>query len=130
MFKSISSARFIRPVGFLSIFCAIILSFYVLAGPRIPHSFPSLIQGPIAAGNVDLDDKGVFIRAFLDIEIDGPWDSKPIQKLCARTKWEEGLTFVCEAPQGGVGNVRNVFLNCVRYAIQAGGSSSIVFPKT
>ncbi|KFY82812.1 hypothetical protein V500_10317 [Pseudogymnoascus sp. VKM F-4518 (FW-2643)] len=71
----------------------------------------------------NLDDKATFIQAFLDYEIDGAFDPVPIRELCANKTWNDNLTIVCGAPQGGIGNVRNVFLTCVRYAIEAGGWS-------
>lgn len=76
----------------------------------------------------NLDDKATFIQAFLDHEIDGPFDPEPIQKVCASKKWNDNLTIVCGAPQGGIGNVRNVFLTCLRYAIEAGGWSPALVP--
>jgi len=66
--------------------------------------------------------KAAFIDPILTSEIDGPFDNSTLAQLCASRKWSPGLIFMCEAPQGGVANVRNVFLNCVRYAIEAGGS--------
>lgn len=68
-------------------------------------------------------DKKSFIQAILDNEIDGKFDPKPIQKVCASKKWNPDLIFICGTPQGGIGNVRNVVLTCVRYAIEAGGWS-------
>jgi hypothetical protein len=68
--------------------------------------------------------KNIFIQNTLMTEVDGPFDNQTIVDLCAKTQWTPGLIFSCEAPEGGVGNVRNVFLNCVRYAIEAGGSRS------
>lgn len=65
--------------------------------------------------------KPVFIHNTLINEIDGPFDNRTIVDLCAKTQWVPGLIFKCEAPEGGVGNVRNIFLNCIRYTIEAGG---------
>lgn len=70
-----------------------------------------------------LDDKATFVRAFLEHEIDGAFDPAPIREVCASKTWNDKLTIVCGAPQGGIGNVRNVFLTCLRYAIEAGGWS-------
>ena len=76
---------------------------------------------PLSRLGADLDDKETFIQAVLDHEIDGPFDPIPIQQVCASKKWNDDLTFICGAPQGGIGNIRNVFLTCLRYAIEAGG---------
>lgn len=70
---------------------------------------------------VKLGQKQVFIQTATQTTIDGPFDNSGIKSLCASKNWTEGLIFTCGTPQGGASNVRNVFLNCVRYAIEAGG---------
>ncbi len=65
--------------------------------------------------------KAAFVETAINTEIDGPFDRRPLASLCQKAKWTDNLIFSCGAPQGGIGNVRNVFLNCVRYAIEAGG---------
>ena len=67
--------------------------------------------------------KGAFVEEILENDIDGPFDNSALAALCSSKKWMPGLIFKCEA-SGVVGNVRNIILNCVRYAIEAGGSSS------
>lgn len=62
-------------------------------------------------------------------------DISPIQYLgqeaitavCNRTAWNESLVFTCNESYGGVGNIRNSVLHCIRYAIQAG--ASLVLPR-
>jgi hypothetical protein len=71
--------------------------------------------------------KRAFIQDVLQNEIDGPFDDSALAALCRTKTWMPGLIFKCEAPQGGIGNVRNVFLNCVRYAIEAGGLLLLLF---
>lgn len=68
-----------------------------------------------------LGNKEAFVKHALQNPIEGPFNKNAISKLCASTKWTPGLIFKCDPPQGGVGNVENVFLNCVRYAMEAGG---------
>jgi hypothetical protein len=70
---------------------------------------------------VDVGKKNIFVEEAMKTEIDGFFDQQPMRELCGNTTWQEGLIFSCGAPQGGIGNVRNVFLNCVRYAIEGGG---------
>ena len=89
-----------------------------LAAKTLPLSNPDKLPP-----GTDLDDKTTFIQAFLDHEIDGPFNPVPIQKVCAAQKWNPDLTILCGAPQGGIGNVRNVFLTCIRYAMEAGGET-------
>ncbi|KAG9237517.1 hypothetical protein BJ875DRAFT_149015 [Amylocarpus encephaloides] len=67
-----------------------------------------------------------FIQQWLASEIDGDLNLKPLGELCTRSNWTEGLIASCGSPQGGVGNVRNVFLNCVRFAIEAGATGFVI----
>lgn len=94
-----------------------------LAAKTLPLSNPDKLPP-----GTDLDDKTTFIQAFLDHEIDGPFNPVPIQKVCSAQKWNPDLTIICGAPQGGIGNVRNVFLTCIRYAMEAGGKTQAPFP--
>lgn len=50
-----------------------------------------------------------------------------INEICNQTAWNESLVFTCNESYGGVGNIRNSVLHCVRYAIQAG--ASLVLPR-
>ncbi|KAF7927974.1 hypothetical protein BELL_0715g00020 [Botrytis elliptica] len=72
--------------------------------------------------------KGIFVQKALRADIDGPFDDSTLVEVCDNTEWREGLIFQCEAPSGGVANIRNILLNCVRYAIEA-GATSIVIPE-
>jgi hypothetical protein len=63
----------------------------------------------------------VFIQTATQTAIDGLFDDSAIKNLCASKNWTEDLIATCRIPQGAVSNVRNVFLNCVRYTIEAGG---------
>jgi hypothetical protein len=56
--------------------------------------------------------------------IDGDYDGQALNELCSKTNWTEGLVFSCHGLEGGLGNVRNIFLNCIRYTIEAGGMAS------
>lgn len=116
---------FIRPIA---VFLAISGILFLVA---MYHSEPSFAEEVIlpeeiaVQKGVDINQKGQFVQAILDNEIDGDFDPKAFRKLCASKKWNEQLIFVCGAPQGGLGNIRNVFLTCVRYAIEAGGWSFV-----
>lgn len=50
-----------------------------------------------------------------------------ISAVCNQTAWNESLVFTCNESYGGIGNIRNSVLHCVRYAIQAG--ASLVLPR-
>lgn len=50
-----------------------------------------------------------------------------INAVCNQTAWNESLVFTCNESYGGIGNIRNSVLHCVRYVIQAG--ASLVLPR-
>ncbi|TVY29868.1 hypothetical protein LHYA1_G001747 [Lachnellula hyalina] len=56
-----------------------------------------------------------------------PIESEAIKSICDDVEWNSTLVFTCDNSYGGVGNIRNSVLNCVRYAISAG--ASLVIPK-
>ncbi|RDW76004.1 hypothetical protein BP5796_06825 [Coleophoma crateriformis] len=56
-----------------------------------------------------------------------PLKSEAIQKVCAGVEWNPDIVFTCDRSVGGVGNIRNSVLHCVRYAISAG--ASLVIPR-
>lgn len=51
-----------------------------------------------------------------------------LRQLCDSTKWQTHVYFTCTHNLGGLMNVRNMVLNCVRYAIAA-GASGLVLPQ-
>lgn len=65
--------------------------------------------------------KADFIHKATEWDIDGPFNNTALQKRCKNNDWVEGLHFKCGSAIGGIGNVRNIALTCVRYAIEAGG---------
>lgn len=56
-----------------------------------------------------------------------PIDSHAIRAVCETTHWNPEIVFTCDNSIGGIGNVRNSILNCVRYTISAG--ASMVVPR-
>jgi hypothetical protein len=99
------------------VFAVFFTSYFLFSRPEISQADYHEIYRVAVSGK-----KAAFVEAVLDTEIDGPIDNGALVELCKRKVWTPGLIFNCEAPQGGVGNVRNVFLNCIRYAIEAGGT--------
>ena len=63
-----------------------------------------------------------------DYDFDGEYIGWPLERVCNETTWTPGLTFVCDNNSGGIGNIRNFILTCVRYAIDA-GASQIILPR-
>ncbi|KFY78763.1 hypothetical protein V499_02116 [Pseudogymnoascus sp. VKM F-103] len=51
-----------------------------------------------------------------------PLSSSAIRSICADTVWDPSLVFTCNSSVGGIGNIRNSLLNCVRFTISAGAS--------
>lgn len=108
------------------LFSLTLTAFYLFSGhaeTRTRHGYTNLIQTAVKG------KKAVFVESLLQNEIDGPFDNRTLIELCRTREWTPGLIFKCEAPQGGIGNVRNVFLNCLRYTIEAGGSFPSSLPK-
>jgi hypothetical protein len=50
------------------------------------------------------------------------------RKVCNETKHQPGLVFMCDNNSGGIDNIRNYILTCVRYAFDA-GATGIILPK-
>ncbi|KAF8850239.1 hypothetical protein BDZ45DRAFT_603133 [Acephala macrosclerotiorum] len=69
-----------------------------------------------------------FIAAILREPVEGTIDLDPIRKKCDETKFQEGLVWHCAAGNGGIGNEANMWLNCVRYAIEA-GATTLILPR-
>ncbi|KAK0704567.1 hypothetical protein B0H67DRAFT_557343 [Lasiosphaeris hirsuta] len=59
---------------------------------------------------------------------DAPFIGWPLERACKETDWTPGIVFVCDNNSGGIGNIRNYILTCVRYAIEA-GVTGIVLPQ-
>lgn len=65
--------------------------------------------------------KEEFVAQMLETEIDGEYNLEPLAALCRSKKQTPGLIVKCKATPGGMGNVRNMMLNCYRFAIEGGG---------
>ncbi|KAI6714792.1 hypothetical protein JHW43_002635 [Diplocarpon mali] len=63
-----------------------------------------------------------------DYDFNGPYIGWPLARVCNETQWQSGFVFVCDNNSGGIGNIRNFILTCIRYAIEA-GASGIILPK-
>ncbi|KKY38836.1 putative alternative oxidase [Diaporthe ampelina] len=82
-------------------------------------------------GNTSPAVKGLGRPDVSDIDFsdpDAPFIGWPLERACNEvTEWVEGVVWLCDNNWGGVGNVRNFILTCMRYAIEA-GVSGIVMP--
>ncbi|KAL1867827.1 hypothetical protein VTK73DRAFT_3969 [Phialemonium thermophilum] len=59
---------------------------------------------------------------------EAPFVGWPLARVCRETAWTPGLVFVCDNNSGGIGNIRNFMLTCIRYAIEA-GATGLVMPR-
>jgi hypothetical protein len=111
----------------LSFILAVLLVFTPLLFLHLPNLQPRLVDLHRTL-KIHKDPSEKFIEKVLTSSIEGEYDSKALAFVCEKTQWTEGLIFSCEGLQGGIGNFRNVLLNCVRFAIEAGGTN-LYFPK-
>ncbi|OAA64224.1 hypothetical protein SPI_02871 [Niveomyces insectorum RCEF 264] len=66
-------------------------------------------------------EKDVFVDEFLRNDVEGAaFNGTGIGDLCASKTWTKGLVLTCEAVPGGVADVKNGVLNCIRIAIEMG----------
>ncbi|KAE8442679.1 hypothetical protein EG329_002924 [Mollisiaceae sp. DMI_Dod_QoI] len=107
----------------LSLLTILLLTTYLFSS-----SLPSTPPLKTFSLPTNANKKATFIKNVLENEIDGPFDNSSLIELCRETKWVPGLIFRCEDVKGGVVNVRNVVLNCVRYTILA-GATGLVLPQ-
>lgn len=83
---------------------------------KCPQTAWSKVSLPATPGDYDLSTA------------DAPFISWPLARVCAETTtWTPGLVFVCDNNSGGIGNIRNFILTCLRYAIEA-GATGLVMP--
>jgi hypothetical protein len=66
-------------------------------------------------------------NSVIDVFDDPPLDSEAVKSLCTKTEWNPHLVFTCSNNGGGIGNVRNSILICIRHSIAAG--AGLVIPQ-
>ena len=59
---------------------------------------------------------------------DAPFVSWPLARVCKEASWRAGIVFICDNNSGGIGNIRNYILTCLRYGIEA-GATGLVLPQ-
>ncbi|KAG0645609.1 hypothetical protein D0Z07_8526 [Hyphodiscus hymeniophilus] len=60
-------------------------------------------------------------------DMERQWDPRPIQELCANKSWTRNVALQCVELSGGVSNVRQEILTCIRWTMEAG--AALVFPQ-
>lgn len=63
-----------------------------------------------------------------DYDFNGQYIGWPLERVCNETRFQPGLVYICDNNSGGIGNIRNFILTCIRYAIDA-GASGMVLPR-
>lgn len=76
------------------------------------------------------DEKKLFVADFLANDVGGEMDGSALAKLCASKTWippSQPVVLSCDPVPGGIGEVKNGQLNCIRFAIEIGGVYCLVF---
>lgn len=114
----LASTSSLRPKVFVALFLIASSTWYLSQSRQddeVIRPFSHLQQSP----------KESFIETALRTTVGDKFDNTAIKALCANTTWTDGLIFQCDPPKGGIGNVENFVLSCVRFAIEAGGMVAI-----
>ncbi|KAL2069416.1 hypothetical protein VTL71DRAFT_14095 [Oculimacula yallundae] len=61
-----------------------------------------------------------FITQAMSSAIEDDFDHGYIADMCAAQEWDDTVVFECQNLIGGIGNLRQEILHCIRYAIDAG----------
>jgi len=104
------------------------ISYYALQQSADPSTkVYDIIDGVISSISTTTDTdtlntkaKTVWIEKSLQSEIDGIFDGTAIKAMCSKKRWDHRAVVSCGRIQGGVGNVRNVILTCLRFTMEAG----------
>ncbi|KAH8762613.1 hypothetical protein F5883DRAFT_118585 [Diaporthe sp. PMI_573] len=76
------------------------------------------------------DEKKLFVSDLLENEVDGRFEGTELARLCAGRDWhpdDKALILTCAPIPGGVGEVKNGLLHCIRFAIEIG--AQLVLPR-
>ncbi|KAI7783157.1 alternative oxidase [Diaporthe eres] len=76
------------------------------------------------------DEKKLFVSDLLENEVDGRFDGAELARVCAGREWhpeDKALILTCSPMPGGVGEVKNGLLHCIRFAIEIG--AQLVLPR-
>ncbi|POS81373.1 hypothetical protein DHEL01_v200254 [Diaporthe helianthi] len=79
---------------------------------------------PSAAAHLQTPDYHVDLSDVLD----APYIGWPLKRVCDEVEPLEGVVWVCDKNWGGMGNIRNFILTCLRYGIEA-GATGLVMPE-
>ncbi len=94
-----------------------------------PSRPPKPIEPPQLATSLEVAaPNSPALLSIYDYEFSGPYVGWPLQRVCNETTFLPGLVYVCDNNSGGIGNIRNFILTCIRYGIDA-GATGIILPR-
>ncbi|KAH7410646.1 hypothetical protein BKA64DRAFT_638309 [Cadophora sp. MPI-SDFR-AT-0126] len=67
-----------------------------------------------------------FVAEAMSAAVEDDFDYGYIAEMCDEQKWDDSVVFECQNLIGGIGNLRQEILHCIRYAIDAG--AGLVLP--
>ncbi|KAG9240319.1 hypothetical protein BJ878DRAFT_526763 [Calycina marina] len=83
----------------------------------------SPFDGRVTTPKLSKDD---LMLAVTKVARGDDFDDTSIQELCEAQRWDDTVVFSCHNLIGGIGNIRQEILHCIRYAIDAG--AGIIIP--
>lgn len=117
--KMLNSSRLFRTLRY-----SVLVLLFLFAIPLLNH--PSAREKYAELIGDHKDEKGLFVADYLENEIDGSFNGSELAKLCASKVWrrdDEAIILTCQPVPGGIGEVKNGHLQCIRFAIEIGGAS-------
>lgn len=97
-----------------------------LPSPIKQFALPPPSRKPVAT--YSQSDSSPDLLSLKGYQFDGEYVGWPLQRVCEEAQWTPGLAFVCDNNSGGIGNIRNFILTCIRYAIDA-GATQLIMPR-
>jgi hypothetical protein len=127
--QGVQTRRYVILLVIITLCFSFIYEFETLTGLSWNEAGHSVLQilPPLRAGGASGGS-----RPLTEVERDDffsipPVNGESIQSVCRATQWNESLIFTCNESFGGIGNIRNSVLLCVRFAMQAG--AALVLPQ-
>lgn len=115
--KMLDPSRLSRVLKYLTLVLLFLFAISFLNRPSTREKYTGILRS-------FKDEKRLFIADFLESEVDGRFDGTELAKLCKSTRWhpeDEAIIVTCQPMAGGIGEVKNGHLNCIRFAIEIGG---------
>ncbi|RFU30229.1 hypothetical protein B7463_g6105, partial [Scytalidium lignicola] len=104
----------------LSIFIACFLIGYNQP-THIQHALEDITRnGPEASEPKRHRSKEEFIATTMSSALEDNFDYSHIREVCDAQQWDSTVVFTCHGIIGGIGNIRQEILHCIRYSISAG----------